>query len=197
MIYLVNVIERRLSTSPVPFHEGLFAQRMLSHLICLCLQTRKFTTCAVTSNSNPSDSPRPKQPRAKFPSAHSAATSVSVEILIVLIYQKGSSEVSRFIWLWRSIKKGDTDGDSGVQSTGAHVYCPIAASYKCSLKTEVAPNGACHRLLAFFLIRAYNIFCVPCFFRLPLCESRVGLGRTSCFMSRSHTAWEQRCSHDL
>ena len=108
MIYLVNVIERRLSTSPVPFHKGLLAQRMLSHLICLCLQTRKCTTCAVTSNSNPSDSPRAEQPRAKFPSAYFRATSVSVEILIVPRYQKGSSEVSGFIWLLRSIKKGSS-----------------------------------------------------------------------------------------
>lgn len=81
---------------------------MLSHLICLCLQTRKFTTCAVTSNSNPSDCPRAEQPRAKFPSAYFGTTSVSVEILIVLIYQKGSSEVSGFIWLLRSIKKGSS-----------------------------------------------------------------------------------------
>lgn len=108
MIYLVNVIERRLSTSPVPFHKVLLAQRMLSHLICLCLWPRKFTSCAVTSNSNPSDSPGAEQPRAKFPSAHFGATSVSAEILIVLIHQKGSSEVTGFTWLLRSINKGSS-----------------------------------------------------------------------------------------
>lgn len=66
-------MEHRLSTSPIPFHEELFAQRMLSHLICLCLQTRKFTTCAVASNSNPSNSPIVEQPREKIPSAYFGA----------------------------------------------------------------------------------------------------------------------------
>lgn len=108
MIYLVNVIEHRLSTSPVPFHKGFLAQRMLSHLICLRLRMRKFTTCAVTSNSNPSDSPEMEQPRARFPLAYFGATSVSAEILFVLIHQKGSSEVTGFIWLLGSIKKGSS-----------------------------------------------------------------------------------------
>lgn len=105
MIYLVNVIEHRVSTSPVPFQQGLLAPRMLSHLICLCLQTRKFTTCTVTSNSKPPDRPAAEQPWAKFSPASFGVTFVSEDTLVLLMYTKGSAEDSRFIWLLGSIKR--------------------------------------------------------------------------------------------
>lgn len=127
MIYLVDVIDHRLSTPPVPFHQGLLARRMLSHLICLCPRRRKLTSCAVAPNSHPSESPRPRSPQ-------------------LTLGQHLCLERFRLCWkdhlkpvdlsdFWGAWGRGHPDGDPGAQRT-------LQPPHECPPWTEAATHGA-------------------------------------------------------